>query len=76
MEKRGVAGTAYNAHIAKIAALPCVDRFCVLSLPLLALIKCWNAATSAICRNVVCNATYSAKLNREIQLTITKTRIT
>jgi len=46
MEKRGVAGTAYNAHIAKIAALPRVDRFCVFLLPLFALIKCWNAATS------------------------------
>ena len=45
---------ATNAHIAKIAALPRVDRFCVFSLPLLALIKCWNAATSAICRNVTC----------------------
>ena len=41
-----------NAHIAKIAALPRVDRFCVFSQPLFALIKCWNAATSAICRNV------------------------
>ena len=49
---RGKAATIYNAHIAKIAALPRVDRFCVFSLPLLALIKCWNAATSAICRNV------------------------
>jgi len=29
-----------NAHIAKIAALPRVDRFCVFSPPLLALIKC------------------------------------
>ena len=44
---------ALNAHIAKIAALPRVDRFCVFSQPLLALIKCWNAATSAICQNVV-----------------------
>jgi len=46
---------AYNAHIAKIAALPRVDRFCVFSQSLLTLIKCWNAATSAICRNVACN---------------------
>ena len=55
MEKRGVAGTAYNARIAKIAAVPRVDRFCVFSQPLLALIKCWNVATSAICRIVACN---------------------
>jgi len=48
--------TAYNAHIAKIAALPRVDRFCVFSRCVLALIKCWNAATSAICRNVSSNA--------------------
>jgi len=47
--------TAANAHIAKIAALPRVDRFCVFSPPLLALIKCWNAATSAICQNVSSN---------------------
>ena len=47
--------TPPNAHIAKIAALPRVDRFSVFSQPLLALIKYWNAATSAICRNVACN---------------------
>ena len=47
-----MAAKALNAHIAKIAALPRVDRFCVFSLPLLAFIKCWNAATSAICWDV------------------------
>jgi len=52
---------SHNAHIAKIAALPRVDRFCVFSLPLFALIKCWNAATSAICRNVVSNSEAASK---------------
>jgi hypothetical protein len=51
-----MAAKALNEHIAKIAALPRVDRFCVFLPPLLALIKCWNAATSAICHHVVCNA--------------------
>jgi len=42
-----------NEHIAKIAALPRVDRKSVFLPPLLALIKCWEAATSAICHHVV-----------------------
>ena len=45
------ATTAFNEHIAKIAALPRVDRFCVFSPSLLALIKCWKVATSAICHH-------------------------
>jgi hypothetical protein len=51
-----IGSTACNEHIAKIAALPRVDNFCVFLQPLLALIKCWEAATSAICRNVVSNS--------------------
>jgi len=43
-----------NEHIAKIAALPRVDKKSVFSLSLLALIMCWEAATSAICHHVVC----------------------
>jgi len=43
---------AANEHIAKIAALPRVDKKSVFSQPLLALIKCWKAATSAICHHV------------------------
>ena len=58
-----MAAKALNAHIAKIAALPRVDRFCVFSLPLLAFIKCWNAATSAICWDVSSNGD-SAAVNR------------
>jgi hypothetical protein len=46
------AATAHNEHIAKIAAVPRVDRFCVFSPPVHALIKCWEAATSAICHYV------------------------
>ena len=41
-----------NEHIAKIAALPRVDKKSVFSRSLLALIKCWEAATSAICHHV------------------------
>ena len=41
---------ALNEHIAKISVLSRVDRFCVFSQSSLALIKCWNSATSAICR--------------------------
>ena len=44
---------ACNEHIAKIAALPRVDRKSVFLRSLLALIKCWKAATSAICHYVV-----------------------
>jgi len=44
--------TPPNEHIAKIAALPRVDKKSVFSQPLLALIKCWKAATSAICHHV------------------------
>jgi len=47
-----MAATASNEHIAKIAALPRGIRFCVFLQPLLALIKCWEAATSAICHHV------------------------
>jgi len=47
---------ASNEHIAKIAALPRVDNFCVFLPPLLALIKHWKAATSAICHHVMGNA--------------------
>ena len=43
---------AANEHIAKIAAVPRVDNFCVFSPALLALIKYWEAATSAICHHV------------------------
>jgi len=46
------AATAFNEHIAKIAALPRVDRKSVFLRSLLALIKCWQAATSAICHHV------------------------
>jgi hypothetical protein len=46
--------TASNEHIAKIAALPRVDNFCVFLQPLHALRKCWEAATSAICHYVKC----------------------
>jgi len=42
--------TACNEHIAKIAALPPVDKKSVFLRSLLALIKCWEAATSAIRR--------------------------
>jgi hypothetical protein len=41
--------TTANEHIAKIVALPRGIDICVFSQPLLALIKCWEAATSAIC---------------------------
>jgi len=44
--------TASNEHIAKIAALPRGISFCVFLRSLLALIKCWKAATSAICHYV------------------------
>ena len=47
--------TPPNEHIAKIAALPRVIKICVFSRSLLALIKCWKAATSAICHHVACN---------------------
>jgi len=47
-----MAATASNEHIAKIAALPRGINICVFSQPLLALIKCWKAATSAICHHV------------------------
>ena len=43
---------ACNEHIAKIAALPRVDKKSVFLRLLLALIKCWEAATSAICHHV------------------------
>ena len=46
--------TASNEHIAKIAALPRVDKKSVFLRSLLALIKCWDAATSAICHHVNC----------------------
>jgi hypothetical protein len=45
-----------NEHIAKIAALPRGINICVFLQPLLALIKCWKAATSAICQHVSGNA--------------------
>ena len=70
-----MASTACNEHIAKIAALPRVDRFCVFSQPLLALIKCWNAATSAICRNVICQrgtAEWKSKKRDEHTIVIRK----
>jgi len=50
-ETNGIQRTA-NEHIAKIAALPRVDRKSVFLRSLLALIKCWEAATSAICHHV------------------------
>jgi len=43
---------AHNEHIAKIAALPRVDKKSVFLQSLLALIMCWDAATSAICHHV------------------------
>jgi len=46
---------ACNEHIAKIAALPRVDKKSVFLRSLLALIMCWKAATSAICHHVKCN---------------------
>ena len=45
--------TASNEHIAKIAALPRVDKKSVFLQSLLALIMCWKAATSAICHHVI-----------------------
>jgi len=48
------AATVYNEHIAKIAALPRGINICVFLRSLLALIKCWEAATSAICPHVGC----------------------
>jgi hypothetical protein len=48
--------TAHNEHIAKIATLTRVTNICVFLQPLLALIMCWDAATSAICRHVRCHA--------------------
>jgi len=50
---RGIKRPAANEHIAKIAALPRVDKKSVFLQPLLALIKCWEAATSAICHHVM-----------------------
>jgi hypothetical protein len=47
-----MATTACNEHIAKIAALPRVTNILLFLQPLLALIKCWNAATSAICQTL------------------------
>jgi hypothetical protein len=46
---RGRAATASTGHIANSAALPRGINICVFLQPLLALIKCWDAATSAIC---------------------------
>jgi len=51
-KKREWEATAANEHIAKIAALPRGINICVFLQPLLALIKCWKAATSAICHHV------------------------
>jgi hypothetical protein len=55
---------ASNEHIPKIAALPRVDNFCVFLSPLLALIKCWEAATSAICHHVSGNARATVQADR------------
>ena len=55
-----MACTASNEHIAKIAALPRVHKKSVFLRSLLALIKCWNAATSAICHHVSSNSWDSA----------------
>ena len=52
--------TSPNEHIAKIAALPCVDRFCVFSRCVLALVKCWNTVISEIFHHVAGNASKSA----------------
>jgi len=51
-EKSG--STSANEHIAKIAALPRGINILLFLQPLLALIKCWEAATSAICPHVGC----------------------
>jgi hypothetical protein len=45
--------TSPNGHIAKIAALPRVISILLFLQPLLALIKYWEAATSAICHYVI-----------------------
>jgi hypothetical protein len=45
---------ASNEHIAKMAALPRVDKEMYFRGAVLALIQCWNAATSAICHYVKC----------------------
>jgi len=51
-EKKIRTARTANEHIAKIAALPRGINICVFLRSLLALIKCWNAATSAICHHV------------------------
>jgi hypothetical protein len=48
----GKAATAYNEHIAKIAALPRGINILLFLQPLLALKVCWEAATTAICHYV------------------------
>jgi len=52
-----------NEHIAKIAALPRGIKICVFLRSLLALIKCWEAATSAICHHVSCQARTTDPVN-------------
>jgi len=53
MKKEYCDKTSANEHIAKIAALPRGINNCVFLRSLLALIKCWKAATSEICHHVV-----------------------
>jgi hypothetical protein len=55
---------ALNEHIAKIAALPRGINILLFLQPLLALIKCWEAATSAICRGVISNGVSTASISK------------
>ena len=56
---------ATNEHIAKIAALPRGINILLFLRSLLALIKCWKAATSAICHHVRGNAGATATVDNE-----------
>jgi len=60
---------ASNAHIAKIAALPRVDRSCVFSQPLLALIKCLECSNFGNMpnryRQFASDSTHNKKNNKE-----------
>ena len=62
---RGKAAAANNKHIATIAALSRVDKFSVFSRRC-SRWKCVEAATAAICRNVVSNSRTCATLKNDL----------
>jgi hypothetical protein len=67
----GIACTVHNEHIAKIAALPRGINICVFLQPLLALKKCWEAATSAIRRALgASGGRFSGQVYENLTLTI------